>query len=932
MNKKFDFAPESRSKWWEALIIAGLLILGVLGFWGLANNADNAMRIELLAKTIQLKNAAKTHFIKSFTGTESDLILPQYIELKEQLSLILKTKSNAKYIYVLKQKPDGSIIFLLDIGDSIVAKPGELYHEASTELRNMFTDGKAFVEGPLADKWGNWISALVPVNDHETGKLIAVLGIDIDASSWKWDVLKQIDLPVTFLMIVLILLATTVIKYRFQAERRIRTNELRLTSAQLASKSGNWELHLDTQKMIGSEGAAQIYGVDLAEFSYELIKKIPLPAFRPEMDTALKKLIELNQPYDVEFKIKTADSGEIKDIHSIATFNRERRIIFGIIHDITDRKRTELALRESEEHYRSIFENVSIGLYRTTPQGQILMANPATIRMLGYSSMKELASRNLENEGFESSFSRKEFQKLIEKEGEVIGLESTWIRKDNTSVFVRESAKVIRDEAGNILYYEGTVEDITARKQAEDALRKSLELNQAMIDANPDILFKVNKQGVILDYHSPDNNKLYVTPEQFLGKNMSDVLPPAVSEKIMETIEKALEINQLVTMEYELAKDGEPMYFENRIIPLGNNELLTFVRNITDRKLSDQRLNSNYTLLRIAGKTASFGGWYVDLLDNKVTWSDEVSAIHEMPSGYSHTFNEALNFYSKESRPIIDTVFQKCVSDGIPYDEVLQIISGKGNLVWVRVTGEAIKDHNGKIVKVHGSFQDISARIQAEIDLAKSEEKFRILNELASEMLLQPNLESLYKYIATSLHKRFKNTVVLYNSNANEKDESKMETIAGIDNPLLNKLIDMAGFNPIGKTFKMSPEYLEIIKSGKLVEFKNGLSEFSVGMLPDLVAQTIEKLAGINRIYTIGIWNNQKLLAAIHLMTLTEKPVEDISFIETFMNQAGIVIRKKMIEQNLIENEYQLKELNVIGQNQIVHDLKSNCTNLITFL
>jgi len=934
MNKKFDFAPEHRSKWWITLTIVGLLILGALGFWGLVDNADNELRDELLTKTLQLKNATKIQFIKSFSGTESDLSLPQYVELKEQLSLILKTKSNARYIYVLKQKPDGSILFLLDIGGGNVAKPGELYNEASTELRNMFTDGNAFVEGPLADKWGNWVSALVPVNDTETGELIAVLGIDIDASTWKWDVLKRIDLPVSFLLVVLILLAAVAITIRFQSEKRIRISELRLKRAQLASKSGNWELYLDTQKIIVSEGAAKIYGIKPDQFNFEFIKQIPLPKYRPLLDDSLIKLIEQNEPYDIEFKIQTVDSGEIKDIHSVATYNKEKRILFGIIQDITVRKTTELALRESEEHYRSIFENVTIGLYRTTPQGKILMANPATLRMLGFDSIEELAKRNLDEEGFESSFSRIQFRKQIERDGEVRGLESTWKRKDNTSVFVRESAKVIRDDDGTILYYEGTVEDITARKQAEDALRKSLELNQAIIDANPDIIFKVNKQGIILDYHAPDKNRLYVKPEQFLGTNMADVLPPAVSEKIMETIEKILTKDQLVTMEYELSKDGETGYFENRIIPLGKDEFLSFVRNITDRKLSDQRLNSNYTLLRIAGKTASFGGWNVDLSDNKVTWSDEVSAIHEMPPGYSPSFDEALNFYSKESRPVIDKVFHNCVSFGIPYDEVLQIISGKGNLVWIRVTGEPIKEVNGKIVKVYGSFQDITERIKAEETIKKSEEKYRILNELTSEMLLQPSLESLYHYIATCLHKRFKNTIILYNSIADEKDESKLETIVGIDNSLLKKAMNIVGFNPTGKKFKITPEYFEIIKSGKFIEFKNGLGEFSGGIIPDTIGRTIEIIIGIHKIYTIGIWNEQKLLAAIHFITVDKSSIEDISFIETFTHQAGIVIQKKITEQSLQESENQLKELNATKDkffSIIAHDLKSPFNSIIGF-
>jgi PAS domain S-box-containing protein len=142
-----------------------------------------------------------------------------------------------------------------------------------------------------------------------------------------------------------------------------------------------------------------------------------------------------------------------------------------IIRDITERKRAEQALRESEERFRSIFENVTIDLYRTTPEGRVLMANPALLSMLGYSSFEELAQRNLEESGFEAGYSRQEFKRRIDEAGQIRGLESAWTRRDGTTLFIRESARAVCSEMGKTLYYEGTVEDITERKRAEQAER-----------------------------------------------------------------------------------------------------------------------------------------------------------------------------------------------------------------------------------------------------------------------------------------------------------------------------------------------------------------------------------------------------------------------------------------------------------------------------
>jgi PAS domain S-box-containing protein len=137
-----------------------------------------------------------------------------------------------------------------------------------------------------------------------------------------------------------------------------------------------------------------------------------------------------------------------------------------------ERERVEERLRESEARFRSLFENATIGLYRTTPDGRIMLANPTLIRMLGYSSFEEIARRNLETEGFEPNYSRKQFRESLERANLIIGLESSWTKVDGSVISVRESARAIRDASGEVLYYEGTVEDITERKEAEQSLRR----------------------------------------------------------------------------------------------------------------------------------------------------------------------------------------------------------------------------------------------------------------------------------------------------------------------------------------------------------------------------------------------------------------------------------------------------------------------------
>ncbi len=139
--------------------------------------------------------------------------------------------------------------------------------------------------------------------------------------------------------------------------------------------------------------------------------------------------------------------------------------------ELNRRKRIEDMLRKAAVQYKNLFENSPIGIYRTNPEGRILMANPTLLRMLGYNSFNELASKKIKNRDYEPTYLRKKIKKRLEKEERVRGFEAKWIRPDKSVIFVRENAKAIKAADGTVLYYEGTVEDISEQKKAEEKIR-----------------------------------------------------------------------------------------------------------------------------------------------------------------------------------------------------------------------------------------------------------------------------------------------------------------------------------------------------------------------------------------------------------------------------------------------------------------------------
>ena len=171
-----------------------------------------------------------------------------------------------------------------------------------------------------------------------------------------------------------------------KAEIAQKESEARLRKAELTSKTGNWELHLQTGKMYGSEGAMKIYGVKKSPMDFSVIKKIPLSEYRPMMDKALDDLIKLGKPYNIEFKIRRADTGEILDIHSICEYDSENQVLFGLIQDITDRKRAEDEIIRNRNDLSQLLD-ITLELIETVDKKKVLtMLIEGAVRITGFDS------------------------------------------------------------------------------------------------------------------------------------------------------------------------------------------------------------------------------------------------------------------------------------------------------------------------------------------------------------------------------------------------------------------------------------------------------------------------------------------------------------------------------------------------------------------
>ncbi len=151
------------------------------------------------------------------------------------------------------------------------------------------------------------------------------------------------------------------------------------------------------------------------------------------------------------------------------------------------------------------------------------------------------------------------------------------------------------------------------------------------------------------------------------------------------------------------------------------------VMDITEQKAAREQLEQNAALLRIAGKAARLGGWTIELPGHKLTWSDENCIIHDVLPGQTPSLDEGINYYLPEHRALVSRHVEECEQNGTPYDFELPMITATGRQIWARSMGEAVRDAEGRIIRLQGAFQDISDRKKAELLLQESEERYRLM-------------------------------------------------------------------------------------------------------------------------------------------------------------------------------------------------------------
>ncbi|HEX6187539.1 MAG TPA: PAS domain S-box protein [Pyrinomonadaceae bacterium] len=424
---------------------------------------------------------------------------------------------------------------------------------------------------------------------------------------------------------------------------------------------------------------------------------------------------------------------------NINALDRSRPFTLGQVKALTILASTAAAALESaslyqqvqraEENYRSIFENAVEGIFQSTPEGRFITVNPAMARILGYDSAEEMieAITDASQQLYVSPADEAAVARLQKDGGKIIGFEFQAPRKDGQTIWLSLNRRSVYDANGREVYREGTIEDITERKRAEEALRSSEAEMRALFASMSDLILVLDSEGRYLKVAPTKTVNVYRAQAAEVGKTIHEVFPKEAADLFLNEIRKALASRSTRRIEYSLTIGDGDFWFDGSVSPMTESTVLWVARDITERKLAEeerarlaaevesQRQRLDNIMAAVPGVVWEAWG-QPDAASQRINF---VSDYVESLLGYTvdewlSTPNFWLTIVHPDDKEQAGAGAAEAYASGQPKTLVFRWLTKDGRSVWVESSFVVIKDDQGHPVGLRGVNTDISERKRAE--------------------------------------------------------------------------------------------------------------------------------------------------------------------------------------------------------------------------
>jgi PAS domain S-box-containing protein len=429
-------------------------------------------------------------------------------------------------------------------------------------------------------------------------------------------------------------------------------------------------------------------------------------------------------------------------------------LVGGVGVDITERVEAEAALRESEAKLQQAQQLAHIGYWERDLVADRITWSKETGHILGLESFRGVPNQAQLLEFIHPDDRRRHQQIFSEalQGSRLFDVEVRFVRPDGDIRFVHVRDEIVRDESGQPIRMFGAVQDVTERRRAEEAVRRSEEHLRLVIDTIPAMAWSTRPDGVVdflnqrwLDYAG-------LTMEQYLKDPVGPIHPDDVP-RVLEKWQGRMAMGEAYEDEMRLRRaDGEYRWFLVRTEPL-RDERGNLVKwygsstDIEDRKQAEEKLRHSEVQLAQAQRLAHVGSWDWDLRTNKVAWSDELYRIFGLEPGTIMVAGDAMSFIHPDDQDLVWSTVKNAVAKKERYGFYYRALRPDGTERIVHSRGAVLTDDHGEPIRVFGATQDVTELKHAEEKLKETTEQLRALS--AS---VQTAREEESKRIAREIH------------------------------------------------------------------------------------------------------------------------------------------------------------------------------------